>query len=124
MWALDRIESVIMKETAGLIPTGEAENAVRDLGVQNQLVTDYTSMVVLADDVFEKRGIARNNKQRITVERNAQSARASQPPPNRRADNSKPMFGGRSHGVRGGGAFDPWMALLAVLAALALWRLR
>jgi Ca-activated chloride channel homolog len=124
MWALDRIEQAVMKETVGVLPQVEAEHFIRDTGVKYQLVTDYTSMVVLADDVFEKRGIARNNKQRIAVERNAQSTRSTAAPVNRRVDNGKPMFGGRSHGLKGGGAFDPWMALLAVLAALAVWRMR
>lgn len=124
MWALDRIEQTTLQEMTGVLPPAEAEQAIRDTGVKYQLVTDYTSMVVLADDVFEKRGIARNNKQRIAVERNAQSARSAAAPANRRVDNTAPMFSGRSHRVRGGGAFDPWMALLAVFAALALWRLK
>jgi Ca-activated chloride channel homolog len=124
MWALDRIEQAVMKETAGLLPPQEAEQAIRDIGVQYQLVTDYTSMVVLADDVFTKRGIARNNKERVAIERAAQASRATSAPVNRRVDTSKPMFNGKSHGVRGGGAFDPWMALLAVVAAVLVWRSR
>ncbi|HEV7765083.1 MAG TPA: hypothetical protein VGQ76_08790, partial [Thermoanaerobaculia bacterium] len=124
MWALDRIEQAVMKEMTGTLPPEEAERYIRDTGVKYQLVTDYTSMVVLSDDVFEKRGIARNNKQRIDIERNAQTARASQPPANRRVDTSAPMSSGKSHGLKGGGAFDPWMALLAVLAAAALWRMK
>jgi len=124
MWALDRIEQTVMKEMAGVMPPDESENVIRDMGVKYQLVTDYTSMVVLADDVFAKRGIARNNKQRIDVERAAQATRATQGPVNRRVDTSKPMFSGRSAGLKGGGAFDPWMALLAVFAALAVWRVK
>lgn len=124
IWAMERIEQAVMKETAGILPPEEAESVIRDLGVNYQLVTDYTSMVVLADDVFEKRGIARNNKQRISVERAAHATRVTAPPVNRRADHGKPMFTGKSHGVRGGGAFDPWMALLALTAALAALRVR
>lgn len=124
MWALDRVEQLVMKETAGVMPAEESESAIRDLGVKYQLVTDYTSMVVLADDVFERRGIARNNRDRIAVERAAQSARALSPPVNRRVDQSAPMFRGNSPGVRGGGAFDPVMALLALVAAITALRLR
>jgi Ca-activated chloride channel homolog len=124
MWALDRIEQAVMKEMAGVLPPEEAEHYIRDTGVKYQLVTDYTSMVVLSDEVFAKRGIARNNKQRIEVERQAQTGRAAQAPANRRVDNSAPMFTGKSHGVRGGGAFDPWMALIAVFAAIAVWRMK
>jgi len=124
MWALDRIEQYAMKETAGLMPPEESEQAIRDTGVKYQLVTDYTSMVVLADDVFEKRGIARSNRDRIAVERAAQSARASNGPSNNRADSGRPMFSGRAHGIRGGGAFDPLMVILALVAACAALRLR
>ncbi len=124
MFGLAQIEELVMKETIGLTSADEAEQAIRNLGVQYQLVTDYTSMVVLADDVFEKRGIARNNKQRIEVERAAQATRATAVPGNVQADRHKPMFGGRAPSLKGGGAFDPWMALLALAAALAAMRLR
>jgi Ca-activated chloride channel family protein len=124
MWAMDRIEQVVMKETAGILPPAEAEDAIRNLGVQYQLVTDHTSMVVLGDDVFARRGIARNNKQRIELEHQAQAVRATAPPANRRVDSNGPMFSGRSHGVRGGGAIDPLMALLAVLTLLVVFRAR
>src|SRR5687768_17131013 len=113
-----------MKEMVGLLPPEEAEHAIRDIGVKYQLVTDYTSMVVLADDVFEKRGIARNNRQRIEVERAAQASRASAGPVNRRVDNGAPMFRGRSAGLRGGGAFDLWMVLLALITMVVVWRVR
>ncbi|HEX2834004.1 MAG TPA: VIT and VWA domain-containing protein [Thermoanaerobaculia bacterium] len=124
MFGLAHIEELAMKEQVGVMPAQEAEQAIRDLGLKYQLVTDYTSMVVLADDVFAKRGIARNNKQRIDVEHAAQSARGSLPPSNTRVDQSKPMFSGRSHGIKGGGAFDPWMAVLALVAVAAAVRLR
>ena len=124
MFALAHIDELTMKEQAGLTPPAESEQAIRDLGLKYQLVTDYTSMVVLADDVFEKRGIARNNKQRIEIERAAQSARSAAAPVNHQADRGKPMFSGRSHGLKGGGAFDPWMAILALVAAVAALRLR
>ncbi|HYC60731.1 MAG TPA: VIT and VWA domain-containing protein [Thermoanaerobaculia bacterium] len=122
MWALDRIEQAVMKEMAGTLPPQEAEQYIRDTGVKYQLVTDYTSMVVLSDDVFERRGIARNNKERTGIERDAQTLRASHGPVNRRVDTSAPMFRGKSSGLKGGGAFDPWMALLALFAAVAVWK--
>jgi Ca-activated chloride channel homolog len=124
IWAMERIEQAVMKETIGILPPEEAESVIRDIGVKYQLVTDYTSMVVLADDVFEKHGIARNNRERIGVERAAQATRVNAPPVNRRVDQGKPMFSGRSHGVRGGGAFDPWMLVMALAAAAAAFRIR
>jgi len=112
-------EDVTAREYAGVMPETEAKSAIRDLGVKYQLVTDYTSMLVLADGDFTRRGIERNNKQRIDVERAAQAARVQAPPVNRRVDSSQPMFSGNSHslGHGGGGAFDPATALLALLLA-------
>ena len=125
LWALDRIEQFVMKETVGMMPAEEAEQAIRDMGVRHQLVTDYTSMVVLADDVFEKRGIARNNKQRIEVERTAQASRTTLQPANHQADARRPMFRGRSISLgKGGGAFEPWMAIMALCVAAAAFRFR
>src|SRR5438477_1929472 len=123
LWALAMTEDVTAREYAGVMPETEAENAIRDIGVRYQLVTDYTSMLVLADGDFTKRGIERNNKQRIEVEHAAQAARTTLPPLSARADSSQPMFSGRSHslGHGGGGAFDPLSALLAmILAASAI----
>lgn len=124
MWALDRIEQSAMAETSGLISAEESEKAIRDLGVQYQLVSDYTSMVVLDDGTFEKRGIARNNRDRVSIERAAQAARVTLAPTNNRVDSSKPMFTGRSHGIRGGGAFDPLTVFLALVAVCAALRVR
>jgi Ca-activated chloride channel family protein len=124
MWALDRVEQFVMQEQAGVLPPSESESAIRDLGVKYQLVTDYTSMVVLADDAFEKRGIARNNRDRIAIERTAQTARSTQAPTNNRADHSRPMFSGRAHGIRGGGALDPLSVILALIAVYAALRMR
>ena len=62
--------------------------------------------------------------QRIEVEQAARSSRSQLPPANRRVDSSRPMFSGRSHGLKGGGAFDPMLALLALTAAAAVLRFR
>lgn len=114
LWALAITEDVTAREYAGLMPDAEAENAIRDLGIRYQLVTDYTSMLVLSDGDFAKRGIDRNNTQRIEVEHAAKGASSW-----RRVDNAQPMFSGQSHslGHGGGGAFDPATVLLALMLA-------
>jgi len=124
LWALGRIENAIMKETAGVVPPDETESAIRELGLKYQLVTDYTSMVVLTDDLFAKHSIARNNRNRVAVERKAQGSRASRGPSNSRVDGGRPMFNGPAHSIKGGGAIDPFTALLAFVAALAALTLR
>ncbi|MBN1142205.1 MAG: VWA domain-containing protein, partial [Deltaproteobacteria bacterium] len=62
------------------------------------LVTDYTSMVVVKDEVAEQQGLQRRNAQRVARERQAQAARAAAPAKNYRVDNNPQggAFGGRA----------------------------
>jgi len=116
MWALAGIERAVMKENAGFASPEEAKKAIQTLGLKYQLVTDYTSMIVLGDGDFVKRGIARTNRERVAVESQAHASRT--PPASNRVDTSRPMFNGPAHTTRGGGAVDPMLALLALTAAL------
>ena len=59
---------------------------------EHGLVTDYTSMVVVCEEVFDTLGIKRQNQQRLqNPENQAQQQRAPQRP-SQRADQSSPMF--------------------------------
>jgi len=122
MWAMAGIERAVMKENAGLASAAEAEKVIRTIGIAYQLVTDYTSMIVLSDGDFAKRGIARTNKQRIDVEEQARSSRGG--PRSNRVDAGRPMFNGPAQTTKGGGAVDPMTALLAVTATVAFFRRR
>ncbi len=106
LWALARIEKLEATADIGTIPVSEAEGAIRDLGLAYQLVTDYTSMVVLADETFAERGIERRNQARVAREHQAQAMRAQQPARDRRVDRTNPAFKHHTPSV-GGGAVDP-----------------
>jgi Ca-activated chloride channel family protein len=116
MWALAGIERVVMKENAGFASPEDAKESIQRLGLKYQLVTDYTSMIVLSDGDFEKRGIARTNRDRIAVESQARASRGA--PSSNRVDAGRPMFNGPAHTIKGGGAVDPMLAVLALTAAL------
>lgn len=121
LWAMDQVENIEQLSMAGMTPADEAKTAVRDLGVAYQIVTDETSMLVLSDDTFRQHGIERRNQQRVATEHTAQAQRAAQPPANRRVDNHKPAFSLPSPSIGGGGAIDPFMALvLGTLSSIAL----
>ena len=126
LWALNQIELIEVKENAGQLPEHEAKTAIRDLGLQYQIVTDHTSMLVLADEAFQKHGIERRNQQRVAVEHAAQAAQANQPPRNNRIDQPQPAFDKSAPhvgngGGNGGGAIDPISgAIVLGLAAVAL----
>jgi len=125
LWALNRIEALELKEATGQMVSSEAEGAILDLGLEYQLVTDYTSMVVLRDEAFDARGIDRRNQRRVALERQAQANRRQQPARDRRADSSAPMFPSTAPstggGGGGGGAFDPWTVAVALFLISIAW---
>ncbi len=127
LWALDQIEQLEYQANTGQISGDESRHGIRDLGLQYQLVTDETSMLVLPDEAFERHGIGRRNLQRTQREHSAQAARASAPAPtaatSRRVDHdSQPFTPARTPrlGNGGGGALPPFaVILMALFAGLA-----
>jgi len=125
LWALATIENIEAMERMGTMPVSESENAIKDLGLTYQIVTDYTSMVVLSDTAFADRGIERLNQTRIAREQQARSQRSQQPVKNYRVDREKPTFKFKAPNLGGGGgAIDPITGIVAfVLTALGALRL-
>jgi Ca-activated chloride channel family protein len=113
LWAYATIEEA-MAEMADFGEKADLKQAVTDLGVEYGLVTDYTSMVVVREEVFDQLGIKRSNRDRLAIEEAARQQRASQAPTSRRVDTQQPMYtSSRSHfGGSGGGALDAWSLLL------------
>ena len=125
LWAYAAIEDA-MEEIHDFGEKADLRQAVVDLGVEYGLVTDYTAMVVVSEDIFDSHGIQRHNKQRRALEQAAQSQRLAGPPQSRRVDSQQPMFSSpRASHSQGGGALDPWSLLLLLpLAWLMLGRIR
>jgi Ca-activated chloride channel family protein len=96
LWAISRVEE-LMQEVREKGEDETLRGSIVDLGTSYSLVTDYTSMVVVQEDVFENEKIERRNVQRVNKERQAQSARKNAPAKNYRVDNGSNggMFGGR-----------------------------
>ncbi|MCZ6674588.1 MAG: VIT and VWA domain-containing protein [Verrucomicrobia bacterium] len=117
LWALNRIETLEQANSLGKLDSTESDSAITDLAVQYQLVTDYTSMIVLTDEQFQRHGIDRRNQARIQAERAAQIERNRNPVTNRRVDSSNPAFqqnAPRPNTGGGAGAISPWFASLLV----------
>jgi len=91
----------------------DIEQAIVDVAVENGLVTDYTSMIVLREERYQELGINRFNRSRVENELLARQERAIQGVRDNRVDRNQPMYSSprTSHG-NGGGAFGPWMLLL------------
>ena len=101
----------------------DLEQAITDLAVEYGLVTDYTAMVVVRDEIFDAHGIERSNRDRLAIEETARQQRAQRPAVSRRADGQQPMYSSNRPGHSGGGALDPWTLLLLMpLTWLALRR--
>ena len=117
---MSHIEELETLADGGLLDSGEAGDAIRNFGVAYQLVTDETSMLVLSDEAFERYGIERRNRERTSVEQQAQVLRRAAPARSYRVDSQDPMFRGPSPSI-GGGAIDPLSgAIVLGLGALAV----
>lgn len=95
----------------------DSEDAIVDIALEYGLVTNYTSMVVVREEVFEQLGIGRDNAARVALEKAARQQRGAGPVHDNRQDSRNPAFGTPRAYPRsgdGGGAFGPW-ALLVLL---------
>ncbi|MES9938565.1 MAG: VWA domain-containing protein, partial [Sedimenticola sp.] len=124
LWAYATIEH-LGSEIEDFGEKADLKQAIVDLGVEYGLVTDYTSMVVMRDEMFEQRGIERHNKKRLSIEESARQQRAQRTAQSRRVDTSSPMFSSNRATTRsssGGGAFAPLdvALLLTILLVMAL----
>ena len=119
LWALATIEKIESRERIGRMPATESETAIRDLGLSYQIVTDYTSMVVLSDSAFADRGVERHNQARIAREQQARATRSQQPVKSHRVDEKKPAFKFKAPSLGGGGgAIDPLTGVLAIFFSI------
>ncbi|WP_226663461.1 VIT and vWA domain-containing protein [Microbulbifer aggregans] len=122
LWAYATIED-IQNRMDYLGHNADSEEAIVGLAVEHGLVTPYTSMVVVEEQVFEQQGIARNNKARVERERTARENRAVAPVQDNRQDSAQPAFNSnRAYPRSSGGSSGPVMLLL--LIGLILLRLQ
>lgn len=113
LWALDRTEQ-LMEQVREHGETDKLRNQVTELGTHYSLVTDYTSMLVVTDEVMEERGIQRRNSDRVQRERQAQQQRSKQPVKSYRADKSQSQPAGSFSNLPSPGIGSGPVGLLAV----------
>lgn len=120
IWAFATIENLQAKMDY-LGADRDTEDAIADLAIEYGLVTDYTSMVVVREEVFAAQGIKRSNRDRVADERAAREQRAAQAPQNRRVDQQQPMYTNKrpSTGNGGGAAGLP---ILLLMTGVLLYR--
>ena len=123
LWAYRTIEH-LQNELDFFGEDADIGEAITDLGIEYGLVTNYTSMIVLRDEVFDAMNIERRNRDRVTEERDARANRATRSPVSRRVDEVQPMFNQPRPSAGGNGGGSMGVALLAGLFVLALFRRR
>ncbi len=120
LWAFAKIED-LMAEIQDFDAQADLKKAVTDLAIEYSLVTPYTSMVVVREDVFEAMGIERRNSVRVSEEKKAMQQRLSTPTVSRRVDKSTPMYSiPRAH-HRSGGSGGGNIGLIGLLLAFLTW---
>ncbi|MDJ0711979.1 MAG: VIT and VWA domain-containing protein [Woeseiaceae bacterium] len=122
IWAYAAIENLQSKmDYFGA--DSDTEDAITDLAIEYGLVTDYTSMIVVRDEVFAAQGIDRRNRDRVADERKAREVRATQPPSSNRVDQQQPMYNKKKRpSLGGGGGAFGWPMLIGLLALLLMRR--
>jgi Ca-activated chloride channel family protein len=127
LWAYASIED-LQNRIDYLGADSDSEQAIVDLATEYGLVTDYTSMVVVRDEVFKDYDIERNNAARIANEQLAREQRQAAPVRDNRRDAQQPAFSTPraypSKTGNGGGAMGPWALVLLLPLLLAGTRKR
>ncbi len=140
LWAYSAIEE-LQAQLDYMGQDKDSEQAIVETAVEYGLVTDYTSMIIVRDEVFSAQNITRNNKDRVQKEQAAREQRAKNQvqAQQHRVDSQKPMFVDQSakqpnqsqsrasvqpsRSGSGGGAVSPWLVIL-IAASIALVQLR
>lgn len=137
LWAFAAIEE-LNAEMDYLGAEADTKQAIVDTAVEYGLVTDYTSMIVVRDEVFKTLNIQRTNKLRVEKEEQAREHRnaATITEQMNRVDKQQPMFAKQSDPNQsqqrqtvttqrygnGGGAVSPWLVIF-IAASIALIQL-
>lgn len=122
LWAFAKIEELQAKMDY-LGADADTRDAIVGVAKEYGLVTDYTSLVVVREDVFKQLNIARTNDARVAKENQARSQRAAAPVQDNRQDTQQPAFStpraAPTSGGSGGGGSIHWMLLAILLLPFA-----
>lgn len=124
LWAYAQIQS--LQEQAEYLGVNKSEyrSPIVDTAIEYGLVTDFTSMLVMSDEQFEKHGIERRNKTRRAIEQQAAEQRKSNPVQSKRVDQHQSAFNSNrtNYSGGGGGAFGPFGLLILLPLLVAFLR--
>ena len=115
LWAFAKIQE--LKEQQDIIGvTDDSKQGITDIALAHGLVTDYTSLVVVREEIFQQEGIDRKNAARVNREHQARQQRATAPVMQTTQDTNQPAFPSQRHSTsNGGGSFGVWILLAFTL---------
>ncbi len=120
LWAFATIQEMqALQDIVG--ETEDSRQGITDMALGFGLVTDYTSLVVVRDEIFQQQGIARHNAKRVEREQLARQNRVTKPIVQTRQDTSQPAFSAPRHTTSngGGGSLSGWLLLILSVLAVA-----
>ncbi|MDD1794872.1 VIT and VWA domain-containing protein [Enterovibrio sp. ZSDZ42] len=129
MWAFSAIRDLEAQMDYLEQKDADKEQAIEDIAVEYGLLTDYTSLLVVEEDVFQQIGVDRNNQARVQKEQQARQTRQAQNVQPTQADTSQPMFTqpapthSRSGGGSSGGSMSWMVFMLLGLGMFGRWGL-
>ena len=104
MWAFSAIRDLQEQMDYLEQKDSDKEQAIEDIALEYGLLTDYTSLLVVEEDVFQQLGIERKNQSRVLKEQSAREVKQNKPVTPTRVDNSQPMFSQPAPTHSGGGS--------------------
>ncbi|MFT6332406.1 MAG: Ca-activated chloride channel family protein [Lentimonas sp.] len=116
LWAYSKIEE-LTNEMNNFGEDSDIKEAITDIALEYSLVSNYTSMVVVEEEVFKQLGIDRKNNKRLKKELSASQKRQDSKVHNARVDSHQAMFKTNRATLgssSGGGSFDIFMILILI----------
>jgi len=101
--------------------SSELKQSIINLSVEYGLVTNYTSLLVVEQNVFEQLGIVQNNKTRIAREAVAKTQRSNSSSKSNKVDSQQPMFTSNRPST-GGGSSGPLTIITLMLFIIVRMR--
>jgi len=104
MWAFSAIRDLQEQMDYLEQKDSDKEQAIEDIALEYGLLTDYTSLLVVQEDVFQQLGMERKNQSRVMKEQRAREIKQNKPVKPTRADNNQPTFTQPAPTYSGGGS--------------------
>ncbi|CZF84039.1 VIT and vWA domain-containing protein [Grimontia marina] len=120
MWAFSAIRDLQEQMDYLEQKDSDKEQAIEDIALEYGLLTDYTSLLVVEEQVFQQLGIERKNQTRVLKEQSAREVKKNKPVEPSRADNNQPMFTQPAPTHSGGGSSGGSMNILVLLSMILL----